>query len=266
MLDCKVMVIPDVHGRTFWKRPVMKALSEQCRVVFLGDYLDPYQYENISFPKALSVFKEIIALKRAYPDLITLLLGNHDLGYLWPKINTCRLNRKYFAEVARLLSENLDLFQLTEVQSFNGSNFLFSHAGVSGKWVSLHSKELTGKDDADFSTFIAKLEEGWRNVFKDGTVLPMLAEIGSTRNGRDSVGSCVWADMLDTISEPHPLEPNLVQIFGHTQQMREPVNICNQYYNLDCRQVFYIDYCGNIRFYTTDAIIPQTSLTSVTNC
>ena len=39
----KILVVPDVHGRTFWKEPVGRLLESVDRVVFLGDYLDPYE-------------------------------------------------------------------------------------------------------------------------------------------------------------------------------------------------------------------------------
>ena len=40
----RVLVVPDVHGRTFWKEEVSKWLEDVDKVVFLGDYLDPYEY------------------------------------------------------------------------------------------------------------------------------------------------------------------------------------------------------------------------------
>ena len=42
----KILVIPDVHGRIFWKEPVKKYMDAVDRVVFLGDYLDPYEDED----------------------------------------------------------------------------------------------------------------------------------------------------------------------------------------------------------------------------
>ena len=42
----RIMVIPDVHGRLFWKEPVLKYLDVVDRIVFLGDYLDPYPNEE----------------------------------------------------------------------------------------------------------------------------------------------------------------------------------------------------------------------------
>lgn len=48
----KLLIVPDVHGRTFWKYAT-KHIDEYERVVFLGDYLDPYPRECISFEEAV---------------------------------------------------------------------------------------------------------------------------------------------------------------------------------------------------------------------
>ena len=37
----KILLIPDIHGRDFWK----KAKDFEGEIVFLGDYLDPYRFE-----------------------------------------------------------------------------------------------------------------------------------------------------------------------------------------------------------------------------
>lgn len=42
----RILVVPDVHGRLFWKEPVRKYINTVDRVVFLGDYLDPYKGEE----------------------------------------------------------------------------------------------------------------------------------------------------------------------------------------------------------------------------
>ena len=42
----RILVVPDVHGRLFWKEPVKKYINTVDRVVFLGDYLDPYEGEE----------------------------------------------------------------------------------------------------------------------------------------------------------------------------------------------------------------------------
>lgn len=79
--NVKVLIIPDVHGRDFWKEPVMKALNEtDARIVFLGDYLDPYKQDfdhNHYQETAIGNFNEIINLKKENKNRVNLLLGNH---------------------------------------------------------------------------------------------------------------------------------------------------------------------------------------------
>lgn len=91
----KVIIIPDVHGRTFWR----SALSwvETTPIVFLGDFLDPYRDEGIDSEEAYEQLDEIIDFKKRYPESITLLLGNHDLHYLSDSGGGCRYEgaRKY---------------------------------------------------------------------------------------------------------------------------------------------------------------------------
>ena len=45
-LSAQVLVIPDIHGRTYWKEATAK--YPNLPVIFLGDYLDPYSYEGIT--------------------------------------------------------------------------------------------------------------------------------------------------------------------------------------------------------------------------
>ena len=41
--NIRYLIIPDIHCRDFWREPVKKVLSESnCKIVFLGDYTDPY--------------------------------------------------------------------------------------------------------------------------------------------------------------------------------------------------------------------------------
>lgn len=72
----KIIIVPDVHGRTFWKLAKEK-INEIDRVVFLGDYLDPYPVEDISLEKAIEGLKEIINFKKEFSEKVILLIGNH---------------------------------------------------------------------------------------------------------------------------------------------------------------------------------------------
>ncbi len=71
-----VLVLPDVHGRKFWKKPC-ENIENYDKVVFLGDYFDPYDFEKISVVDCIENFNEILELKRNNMDKVILLIGNH---------------------------------------------------------------------------------------------------------------------------------------------------------------------------------------------
>ena len=50
-LNQHIIIIPDLHGREFWRKAVNE-LPEDAHVVFLGDYLDPYEDEWIYWTDA----------------------------------------------------------------------------------------------------------------------------------------------------------------------------------------------------------------------
>jgi predicted phosphodiesterase len=74
--NTNMLIIPDIHGRDFWKEEVKKTKDP---IIFLGDYTDPYPSEGFD-PKVIPGYiKEIIEIPEA-----TRLLGNHDLSYILP--------------------------------------------------------------------------------------------------------------------------------------------------------------------------------------
>ena len=69
----KILIVPDTHGRDFWKVP---NIEEYDKIIFLGDYLDHYPDES-THEHDIENFKDIIEFKKKYPDKVILLLGNH---------------------------------------------------------------------------------------------------------------------------------------------------------------------------------------------
>ena len=74
-MEKNILVVPDVHGRAFWRR----VLDSDLPVVFLGDYVDPYKYEGIDYNQALKEFSDIIEFAKERPDDVTLPIGNHEI-------------------------------------------------------------------------------------------------------------------------------------------------------------------------------------------
>lgn len=239
----KILTIGDVHGRTFWKK-ALNIIDEMDKVVFLGDYLDPYFYEGISIVEALSNFKEIIEFKRNYYDKVVLLIGNHDLHY-WPEFKKqwgCRRDDRNFDEISKLFLDNLDCFNI----SFQHEKYLFTHAGVKQEWLDTINGDIsfgtmTYPEMIDVESFnvditnldsLLKLEGGTDALFV----------VSRERGGSWPSGSCLWADVTE--HDPFKTEfPGIYQIFGHTMtfpEIDEPF-ITSTFAMLDAQQCFVLD-------------------------
>lgn len=201
-----ILIIPDTHGRKFWRK-ALEMIDEVDKVIFLGDYLDPY---DVSEEEALEEFKEIVEFKLKYPDKVILLIGNHDCEYIWPTLfsQTCRHCYSIEKEAQELfLKVDLSLV-------YEEDKYLFSHAGVLQKWLT--ATELT------------------LDNLKTVTLNPeYLNRIGWLRGGICSNPSCVWCDVREFKSElPY------YQIFGHTQLIKE--YITDEFACLDARKCFLL--------------------------
>lgn len=77
----RILVFGDIHGRKFWKEPTNRYLKRVDKIIFLGDYFDPYKDEGefLPYDEIMDNFNEILELKIRNPDKIVLLLGNHKI-------------------------------------------------------------------------------------------------------------------------------------------------------------------------------------------
>lgn len=216
----KVLIVPDVHGRKFWHK-AMEMIDEVDQVVFLGDYLDPYPREGITFEDALMEFEGILAFKEDYPDKVVLLVGNHDMHYIKTEFMNCsRLNVWRRQEIHDLFMNNIDKFQLVH----EIDNYLFSHAGVYLEWIKKY--EITLEELFNFKKFLG----GRWNTLED---------VSYSRGGWEKVGSCIWADIRESVENELPAMFKK-QIVGHTQMESKPY-ITSRIACLDVRQCFILD-------------------------
>lgn len=247
IMDARLLIIPDIHGRTFWKQAV--EAYPDIPVVFLGDYLDPYEWEQISPQEALNNMLEIFEYKKANPDRVTLLLGNHDVAYFDKELYCSRKNFENEDDICYLLNNNMWLFALAYSIQMAGKEFLLTHAGVLRTWFDQHFAEYSkllveGVFPADSirDTLNAQCTTPERlcEFLKTG-----LWEVPLFRGGLDASGSVVWADSVEHTLEKNQL-PAIVQIFGHTQQFAGPI-IKEGYACLDCRCAFVLTAKGEIK-------------------
>ena len=224
-----ILIIPDVHGRTFWKSAVQDASYE--KVVFLGDYFDPYERERITEEKAYMNFAEILKYKKDNSEQVVLLLGNHDMHYFSEQFCALACGSRYCEEYAGIM-QNLfagyeKYFKLAHEETLNETRFLFTHAGVVFSWYKRHYDKIRELTAENLNHLLAT---------KKG--VSALAEISKLRCGRQPSGSIVWADVDEMLtSQPFP---GVYQIFGHTFNPYGPL-ITDHYACLDCRKAFLLD-------------------------
>ena len=226
-----MLVVPDVHGREFWRKPLEDYPEEE--VIFLGDYLDPYPEEGITPEDSLTVFQDILQLPILYPERkITYLLGNHDLMYLnnIHRRSACRHdweNEKKIQDLYR--SIGLETWDVVAVRE----NFIFSHAGLHSSWIERHTE--LGKD-------IWEVIETLKTKLWSPEVMEALSEISGFRGGWDIIiGSPVWSDVREWINWESSETQGYIQIFGHTQ-LKDGViiDIREDWKCIDCKHVIRI--------------------------
>ncbi|MBO7561925.1 MAG: metallophosphoesterase [Bacteroidales bacterium] len=221
----EMIIIPDVHGRKFWREAVKG--HESQKIVFLGDYVDPYSFDRIGGNQAYAEMMDIIAFKKEHLDNVTLLLGNHDLGYLDENICTCRHDYYREDDICKALLENLDLFDLVHIVRKDGRKVLLSHAGIAEAWVKKHWELLTGdggfKDEAGVEAFEPlALNRLLHDEASRPALFAALAEVSRHRGGLDEVGSPVWAD-VDEYLYGEPLLDGYLHLFGHSLHEGDPI-------------------------------------------
>ena len=223
----RLIIIPDVHGRGFWRDAV--TLFPNAEFVFLGDYLDPYEEEGISNEKAYSGLLEILELKRIRPDRVTLLWGNHDLHYLYPEMMGSRYDVENAERNARTFWDHRELFKMAYAITAGNNNYLLTHAGIGRKWITGTFPELTESDIG--ATLINELV-GYPPF------MHALEDVSCIRGGDKQYGSMVWADLREHIPEENQLP--VIQIFGHTR-VAKAFNWGNRFYCLDCAEYFIMN-------------------------
>jgi len=194
----EIIIIPDVHCRDFFKKILQ---IKDKKIVFLGDYLDPYSPEGFSFENGLANLEEIIDFKKNNPEKVTLLLGNHDWNYIWQFNWASRYNPKYSADAHELFKTNFNLFEPYKIIG----NIIFTHAGISSGWA--HIWNMTD--------IILNINNDWNKILLDPFKEQYLSifDIGHARGGFSLYGGIFWNDINEISANPL----DYIQIAGHNQ-------------------------------------------------
>ena len=236
MDEQKTIIIPDLHGREFW-RGAVKDLDRDTRVVFLGDYLDPYEDDWIYWSDAFKAFLDIISLKEEHPEQVALLLGNHDLHYLYPALRGSRYNEYQEGKIRNTLEAHLDSFQMAVEYGVGGKRYLFSHAGIHSAWAQKHSSLFGPLEQLSADTF--------NHLMFTQEFVNALSDVSWRRGGTATAGSMIWADIYE-YDLSVPIGPDVIQICGHTRLPGGKPKESNQIICLDCQRPFILAEDGTI--------------------
>ena len=255
----KVLVIPDIHGRKFWRKAIADNIGKVDKIVFLGDYLDPYGNEIEENPELmeceyfydaknlLNMLNDIVGLKKNEPDKYVLLTGNHTDSYIWSKFHSAtRTDYRNWEKYHKFFSQNLEYFNLVWIEN----NTIFSHAGISEGWAKAVAVELSltinlNNSVKSIANYLSNIN---LNNISNKKLIKLLGDISSYRGGDSYYGSCEWSDIMEHIDHyQSKVEEKLVplgddeiyQVFGHTQ-LKKPL-ITEKWACLDCRQGFIFD-------------------------
>ena len=265
--DIQILLIPDVHGRQFWKQPVIEVLENtNAKIVFLGDYLDVYPQEFTEmygfkldaytqenwdkicklFDDTVAMFEEIIELKRQYPDRITLLVGNHDCGYaVGTKICEVRRDKRNASKICKLFDENREYFQLADEARIADKHFIFSHAGINKTYA-----DRCFGEEANEDTVVTLFNDAWRE--NNYGIMNSLGQYSAFRGwGGGDYGSLVWADAREWFQEQYMSdvknEAYGYAVVGHTR-LSGPHFEENMAF-IDTADAYYINSEGEIKKY-----------------
>lgn len=236
----RIIIFPDIHGRTFWRRPYNKYKNDpETLFIFLGDYFDPYpDIDGITPEDAYKNFEDIWEACKDNKNVI-FLLGNHDWHYLPMQWNSygCRRSKFYLKTISDFFIRNLDKFDIGYEFYIKDKCYLFTHAGVLNGWVK-DNFDIENSREAYTSQFLNNLK--YSDKFQK-----TLWQISASRFGEDPYGSPLWADIFEHELEGNEFnkEYNIYQIFGHTlgHPSLYEFDINDTYAMLDCEQAFVLD-------------------------
>ncbi|MCR5714838.1 MAG: metallophosphoesterase [Bacteroidales bacterium] len=247
----RILVVPDIHGRIFWKAPVMKYLDTVDRVVFLGDFLDPYKDENQIADDLFQNLMEIINLKKNNMEKVVLLKGNHDQHYASVRFKEVaggtRMDTRNWDKYHQAFNEHKDLFRLVHVETLKALPIVFSHAGLTSYWLKKVNEEVWHLPDHQVSVADPEIIRMINQLDDDGKGQDLLAVVGRRRSRwfGEKTGSVLWADIEEHALLRPPQEYGLdkvFQVFGHTQLIENYDKLeLDNLAMIDSRQCFIMD-------------------------
>jgi Icc-related predicted phosphoesterase len=216
----KIVVIPDVHGRSTWKK-IISIVDQVDFVVFLGDYLDQPKDSLLSNKICLDNFEEIIEFAKQKNN-VKLLIGNHDFHYIVYNVKYTGYRSSYKYKFQELYQSNSILFSLHfGVRSpGDGTKVIFSHAGILPGWlrkVNYHVNQVMQQYETLPEDLISNLDNVLP-IILNSRLVQLLDNCSPIRLGTSEFGSLIWADKIELEQWVHQEDEfkNTIQVVGHS--------------------------------------------------
>ena len=203
----KVATIGDIHGTTKFLecyKNIQETDSDVDKIIVLGDWFDPYI--DIELDTMIERYNEFVKIWKS-DDRIISIIGNHDIaGYIIPNDCTNRTIRfgKMKERITDVIEPNLPESYLT----YKIGDYIFSHAGVSQKWLD----DISRFTECNYVDDIMNCKKGWtKDELSDICTFYPYDWSGC---GEHASQSCVWI-------RPHALINNAIegyhQVVAHTR-------------------------------------------------
>lgn len=238
-----ILTIGDIHGRDAWKKIIFGGDTEFFfwknsiehgylefddnydfhkfdKIIFVGDYVDSYDIDNETI---LENLEDIVLFANKYPDLVVLLLGNHDIHYIVQNECCSGYRSEMRADLNRIFTENKNLFKIAFLDEFETEDkhriikTLWTHAGVTKGWHTELLRDVNSPRYKHTDFFIGS--ENWKidkllNVAWNLRV-DNLYNVDNVSGGMDLWAGPLWV-------RPHILNDFYLegydQVVGHTPQ------------------------------------------------
>jgi hypothetical protein len=201
------LIIPDLHGVDCWKDEI--SIDNNTHTIFLGNYVDSTDQKPAEVFRNL---RKVIEFKKHFPKEVTLLLGNHDVQYMYPSDFTHH-HHGHHTELFNVFNKefikNKSLFQI----AFQYKKHLFTHAGVSSEWYAKHERKFQafrhefGEDNIGSVLNLLYNSSDYRILFEESMYQ------GSNFYNLKNAGGVVCAEREETIQG---IIHGYHQIVGHT--------------------------------------------------
>lgn len=196
------IVIGDVHGLTNWQDIVNSHPNH--RIVFLGDYCDPY--ECMEDEDVVDNLWNIISCKKLYPERIVLLLGNHDMHYLFDEEHF-RCGSRFNPDLEERLHDMFELNRDLFVYAYQDGERLYTHAGMGAIWF----RDVFGWEKAVTRDSLPEIARALNHPTKKQ--FKAMCMVGRARGGNHVYPGIFWADITE-VSMP---VRGIHQVVGHNQ-------------------------------------------------